>query len=110
MSKAVHPSPLTPAVFHILLALYGQERHGYDIMRQVQEDSLGKVAMGPGTLYGSIDRMTDAGFVERSPKQSQDPRRIYYRLTAMGKKVLQEEVDRISLATKVAAARNLKTA
>jgi len=102
--------PLTPAVFYILLALYGQERHGYDIMRQVNEDSEGKITMGPGTLYGSIDRMTEAGFVENASNKSPDPRRIYYRLTAKGKKVMQAELDRISLAMKIAASRQLKTA
>jgi DNA-binding PadR family transcriptional regulator len=110
MGKRNTPAPLTPAVFHILLALYGKERHGYDIMRQVQEDSEGKATMGPGTLYGSLDRMMEAGLVERSPNKAQDPRRIYYRLTAEGKKVLQAEVARISLAAKVAASRNLKVA
>ena len=103
-------APLTPAVFYILLALFGQDRHGYDIMRQVSEDSEGTVSMGPGTLYGSIDRMIDAGLVERSPFKSQDSRRIYYRLTAKGKKMLQAEIDRISLAAKIAASRNLKLA
>lgn len=108
MGKQKDTSPLTPAVFYILLALYGKDRHGYDIMGQVTEDSEGKVTMGPGTLYGSLDRMMEAGFVERSPRTSSDPRRIYYRLTAKGKKVLQAEVDRISLAAKIAASRNLK--
>ncbi len=110
MTNKNRSTPLTPAVFHILLALFGEDRHGYDIMRQVQEDSGGKIAMGPGTLYGSIDRMMEAGLVERVPNKSQDPRRIYYRLTAHGKKILQAEVDRISLAAKVAAARKMKTA
>ena len=100
-------SPLTPAVFYILLALYGTDRHGYDIMGQVKADSGGNVTMGPGTLYGSLDRMTEAGLVERSPSKSQDARRIYYRLTTKGKTILQAEVDRISLAAKVAASRNL---
>src|ERR1700739_2168874 len=109
MSKQKDLAPLTPAVFYILLALYGKDRHGYDIMGQVSEDSEGKIIMGPGTLYGSLDRMMEAGLVERSTNKSQDPRRIYYRLTAVGKKVLQAEVDRISLATKIAASRNLKT-
>ncbi len=103
-------TPLTPAVFYILLALYGQERHGYDIMRQVNDDSEGKITMGPGTLYGSIDRMTEAGFVEPASNKSSDPRRIYYRLTAKCKKVMQAELDRISLAMKIAASRQLKTA
>lgn len=104
------PTSLTPAVFHILLALFGEDRHGYDIMRQIREDSRGKIAMGPGTLYGSIDRMMEAGLVDRASNKSQDSRRIYYRLTAHGKKILQAEVDRISLAAKVAASRKLKIA
>ena len=102
--------PLTPAVFYILLALFGKDRHGYDIMRQVSEDSEGKATMGPGTLYGSLDRMMETGLVERSPHKSQDPRRLYYRLTAKGRKVLQAEVDRISFAAKIAALRRLKVA
>ncbi len=110
MSKQQNITPLTPAVFYILLALFGKDRHGYDIMGQVKEDSEEKVTMGPGTLYGSIDRMMEAGLVERSPRKSQDSRRIYYRLTAKGKTILQAEVDRISLAAKIAASRNLKVA
>jgi DNA-binding MarR family transcriptional regulator len=58
--------PLTPAVFHILLALFGKERHGYDIMQQVREVSQGAVKMDPGTLYGSLDRMIEAGLVAKS--------------------------------------------
>ena len=50
MGKPKPAGPLTPAVFHILLALYRRERHGYDIMLQVKEDSQGQVKMGPGTL------------------------------------------------------------
>ncbi|MBA3883943.1 MAG: PadR family transcriptional regulator, partial [Chthoniobacterales bacterium] len=53
MASSKPNAPLTPAVLHILLALSVKERHGYAIMRQVQEDSQGKVKMGPGTLYGS---------------------------------------------------------
>ena len=109
MRKQKRVPPLTPAVFYILLALYGKDRHGYDIMGQVHADSEGKITMGPGTLYGSIDRMMEAGLVMRSPDGSGDPRRIYYRLTAEGKRMLQAEVDRLSLATKIAASRHLKT-
>ena len=86
--------PLTPAVFHILLALYGRERHGYDIMQQVKEDSRGRVKMGPGTLYGSLDRMLAAGLVIETNKQ--DPRRIYYKLTAHGQAALVAESERLS--------------
>ncbi len=59
-------APLTPAVLHVLLALSTGERHGYGIMKQVEADSQGKVKMGPGTLYGSIARMTEAGLVRKA--------------------------------------------
>jgi DNA-binding PadR family transcriptional regulator len=88
------PGPLTPAVFHILLALYGRERHGYDIMQQVSEDSRGAVRMGPGTLYGSLDRMIAAGLVVKS--NTRDPRRIYYKLTASGQAALKSESERLT--------------
>lgn len=94
MSKSKLSGPLTPAVFHILLALYGRERHGYDIMHQVKEDSRGQVKMGPGTLYGSLDRMIAAGLVIEGNKQ--DPRRIYYKLTALGQTALRAESERLS--------------
>ena len=94
MSKASPSGPLTPAVFHILLALYGRERHGYDIMQQVGEDSRGTVKMGPGTLYGSLDRMIAAGLVVKS--NTDDPRRIYYKLTTLGQTALMAENERLS--------------
>lgn len=100
MSKPESPLPLTPAVFHILLALFGRERHGYDIMQQVKADSAGAVKMGPGTLYGSLDRMIEAGLVARS--NTQDPRRIYYRLTALGQATLRAETERLSHVARVA--------
>ena len=91
-------APLTPAVLHILLALSREERHGYGIMKQVQEDSQGKVNMGPGTLYGSIGRMIDAGLIAESDKKvdpdMDDERRVYYRMTALGKKALAAELER----------------
>lgn len=92
--------PLTPAVFHILLALFGRERHGYDIMQQVAADSGGAVKMGPGTLYGSLDRMIEAGLVARS--STRDPRRIYYKLTALGQTTLKAETERLSRLAAVA--------
>lgn len=57
MASDRHLTPLTPAVLHILMALSTQERHGYGIMKQVESDSMGKVNMGPGTLYGSLKRI-----------------------------------------------------
>jgi DNA-binding PadR family transcriptional regulator len=100
VSESKPSGPLTPAVFHILLALYGRERHGYDIMQQVKDDSRGKVKMGPGTLYGSLDRMIAAGLVIESNKQ--DPRRIYYRLTAPGQAALRAESERLSAVAAIA--------
>lgn len=91
-------TPLTPAVLYILLALSDQERHGYGIMKQVELDSQGKVKMGPGTLYGSLGRMMEAGLIaECEPKagsSSDNERRIYYHLTGKGKRALAEELQR----------------
>ena len=100
MSKSKPPLPLTPTVFHILLALFGKERHGYDIMQQVKADSGDAVKMGPGTLYGSLDRMIQAGLVAKS--NTQDPRRVYYRLTALGQTTLRAETKRLSNVARVA--------
>jgi DNA-binding MarR family transcriptional regulator len=100
MSRSSPAGPLTPAVFHILLALYGRERHGYDIMQQVKEDSQGAVKMGPGTLYGSLDRMIAAGSVIKS--DTRDPRRIYYKLTALGRTAMKAESDRLSAVAAIA--------
>jgi len=92
------PKPLTPAVLHILLALSTRERHGYGIMKQVESDSQGKVNMGPGTLYGSLGRMMDAGLIRESDKkvdpEMDDERRVYYKLTGSGLRALAAEVER----------------
>lgn len=103
--------PLTPAVFHILLALSTGERHGYGIMKQVETDSEGKVTMGPGTLYGSLKRMLDAGLVKESDKridpEMDDERRIYYQITNMGAKTLAAELERYKRIVTVAQERKL---
>jgi DNA-binding PadR family transcriptional regulator len=87
-------------VFRILLALFGKERHGYDIMQQVKADSEGAVKMGPGTLYGSLERMIEAGLVAKG--NTQDPRRIYYRLTQLGQATLRAQAERLSCVGLVA--------
>jgi DNA-binding PadR family transcriptional regulator len=103
--------PLTPAVFHILLALSSGERHGYGIMKQVEVDSQGKVTMGPGTLYGSLKRMLDAGLVRESDKRvdpkMDDQRRIYYQITGAGVKALEAELERYQYIVKIAQQRKL---
>ncbi|SNT60743.1 Transcriptional regulator PadR-like family protein [Asanoa hainanensis] len=106
--------PLTPAVLHILLALSAEERHGYGIMKQVESDSGGKVKMGPGTLYGSIRRMSDAGLISESDKKIDpkldDERRVYYRITALGQQTLAAELQRYRQVVAVARERLPKTA
>jgi len=105
--------PLTPAVFHILLALADEERHGYSIMQFVAEASGGKIKMGPGTLYGTIKRMLVVKMIEESGERPDpgldDPRRRYYRLTPFGRRVLEAEVERYAGIVKAARARGLVT-
>jgi DNA-binding PadR family transcriptional regulator len=96
--KSAAQAPLTPAVLHILLALSQGERHGYGIMKQVEADSHGNVRMGPGTLYGSMKRMMEAGLIRESDKrvdpEMDDERRIYYELTRAGRAALAAELKR----------------
>ena len=98
--------PLTPAVFHILLALADGERHGYSIMKTVEVQTDGQVTMGPGTLYGSLKRMLAADLIaesdERPDPEMDDSRRRYYRLTDFGARVLAAEAERLAKAVQVA--------
>ena len=111
MSTTSSTPPLTPAVFHILLALSSGERHGYGIMKQVEADTQGKVKMGPGTLYGSLKRMLDAGLVRESDKrvdpEMDDERRIYYQITGPGEQALVAELDRYQRIVTLAQQRKL---
>jgi DNA-binding PadR family transcriptional regulator len=111
MTTAPSTPPLTPAVFHILLALSNGERHGYGIMKQVEADSQGNVSMGAGTLYGSLKRMLDAGLVEESDKRVDpkldDERRIYYRITGIGARALAAELERYKRIITIAQERKL---
>jgi DNA-binding PadR family transcriptional regulator len=104
-------APLTPAVLHILLVLSTQERHGYGIMKQVAFDSQGKVKMGPGTLYGSLGRMIDAGLIRETGKKvdpkMDDDRRVYYKITGLGQKALAAELERYREVVAVAGAKRL---
>src|SRR5688572_5154327 len=104
-------APLTPAVLHILLALSVKERHGYGIMKQVQADSQGKVKMGPGTLYGSLGRMIEAGLIRESDKKVDpkldDERRIYYAITGLGEVTLAAELERYREVVAVARRKQL---
>ncbi|HVZ20021.1 MAG TPA: PadR family transcriptional regulator [Vicinamibacterales bacterium] len=103
--------PLTPPVFHILVALSDGERHGYAIMRQVLEDTDGALKLGPGTLYGCLERMLAAGLVEESDwrpdPELDDERRRYYRITTFGTRVVRGEAKRLAAAVTAARARRL---
>jgi DNA-binding PadR family transcriptional regulator len=111
MARPLTNAPLTPAVLHILLALSTRERHGYGIMKQVESDSQGKVKMGPGTLYGSIGRMIDAGLIHESDKrvdpEMDDERRVYYEITGLGRKALGAELERYRGVVAVAQQKRL---
>src|SRR5687768_12008618 len=103
--------PLTPAVFHILLALADGERHGYGIMQEVSARTGGKVILGPGTLYGTINRMLEAGLIKEAEKRSDpqlnDERRRYYRITGKGRHAAVTEVERLQRLLEVARAKQL---
>lgn len=101
--------PLTPVVFHALLALAGGPRHGYALAQEVEVVTRGRIRMGPGTLYGSLQRMRDDGLVEEAPNPGDEgvhaDRRRYYRLTSFGRAVLRAETERLAAAVRLARAR-----
>ena len=101
--------PLTPAVFHVLLALVDGEKHGYGIMKLVETDTAGQVNMGPGTLYGTINRLLKKDWIEetdaRPDPELDDKRRKYYQLTPTGKAILNAEIDRLQAMVTIAEQR-----
>lgn len=103
--------PLKRAEFHILLALAGEEQHGYSIMQEVESLTDGAVRLGAGTLYTSIKRMVDAGLIAESDNRPDpaldDQRRRYYRLTDLGHRVAVAEAQRLAQLVDVARARRL---
>jgi DNA-binding PadR family transcriptional regulator len=105
------PPTLTPAAFHILLVLAGGENHGYAIMREVAEHTGGKMRLGPGSLYGTIKRMLADGWIEESDErpdpQLDDERRRYYRLTGVGRKLVQAEAERLEQLVNIARGKKL---
>jgi DNA-binding PadR family transcriptional regulator len=99
-------NPLTPPVFHILLALADEERHGYGIMQDVARQTNDALQLGPGTLYGCLKRMLAAGLVEESDERPDpaldDERRRYYRMTPLGRSVARAEARRLTGAVTAA--------
>ena len=87
--------PLTPAVFHVLLALADGPLHGYAIMQAVEQSAGAELRMGPGTIYGSIQRMEEAGLVRELATRSDDRRRVFSLLPA-GRRALESEARRLT--------------
>lgn len=98
--------PLSPAMFYILLALPDGPKHGYAIMKEVEEVTDGRITLGPGSLYGSIKRLLQAKMIvetdQRPIRALDDERRRYYQLTDYGRRVLVGEVNRLASAVRLA--------
>jgi DNA-binding PadR family transcriptional regulator len=103
--------PLPSAAFQILLSLAEEDLHGYGIMRQVAEQTDGRVRLGPGTLYSSIQSLLEEGFIEElDPREDVElgqERRRYYRLTSSGRKLARSEADRLAGFLRVARTRKI---
>jgi DNA-binding PadR family transcriptional regulator len=103
--------PLPSSAFQILLALAGEDLHGYGIMRQVAEQTEGRMRLGPGTLYSSIQTLLEAKLIdeleEREDEKSSGARRRYYRLTAAGRKLARSEAERLADLLRVARAKKI---
>jgi DNA-binding PadR family transcriptional regulator len=100
---------LKTAVFHILLALSEDDRHGLGIAEEVENASSGAVRLGPGTLYRSLKEMTLDGLVAEVPatREDEDPRRKFYRITKTGREVLRAEARRYAHVVEVARQRRV---
>jgi len=103
--------PLPSAAFQILLALVGQDLHGYGIMRQVADQTDGRMRLGPGTLYSSIQTLVEEGLIGevdlREDATFGHERRRYYRLTAAGRKLARSEAERLADLLRVARAKKI---
>ena len=103
--------PLPSAAFQILLSLADEDLHGYGIMRRVEQQTNGRMRLGPGTLYSSIQALLEDGLIEelnRSSKPAPDQeRRRYYRLTSAGRKVARAEAERLADLLRVARTKKI---
>jgi DNA-binding PadR family transcriptional regulator len=100
--------PLTEPVFLILLSLAGKPRHGYALMKDIESLSNGRVRMSTGTLYGALRRLLEDDWIERFEQEDTAREKQAYRLTSVGSKQLQTELDRLKQLTQ-AAARRIRT-
>jgi DNA-binding PadR family transcriptional regulator len=103
--------PLPSAAFQILLALADEDLHGYAIMRQVAEQTAGRMRLGPGTLYSSIQSLLEEALIEevegRADESAGQERRRYYRLTSAGRKLARSEAERLADLLRVARAKKI---
>ena len=103
--------PLPSAAFQILLSLAGEDLHGYAIMRQVAEQTDGRMRLGPGTLYSSIATLLEEKLIaevdERDDPKLGHERRRYYRLTSAGRKLARSEADRLADLLRVARTKKI---
>ena len=103
--------PLTPAIFHILLALAGGDCHGYRIMQEVSDLTQEQIQLGPGTLYRSIQKMVVDGLIEEIPdpdaRSDESERRRVYRMTLFGRQVAEAEARRLAVLVQAALDRKL---
>ena len=102
---------LTPTVYEILVALADADRHGYDIMREVEQRTSGSIVIRPGSLYRAIHRLLEQGWIEeleeRPAPELDDERRRYYRITSAGREAAATEVARMEEAVRTARAKNM---
>jgi len=105
------PQPLLPAVFHIMLALGDHDLHGYAIKREIEMRTGGAISLGPGALYGTLQRMLADGLIaecgERADPERDNVRRRFYRLTAEGRKLAAAEAARLESLVRLARAKHI---
>ena len=99
------PSPISEPVLMILLSLSDRPRHGYAILLDTQQMSDGQVRLSTGTLYGALRRLLEDGWIERFKEEDSSRGKQAYRLTATGRRNLQQEVSRMKQLTRVASLR-----
>jgi DNA-binding PadR family transcriptional regulator len=111
MADAPLDPPLPPATFFVLFALAGGDKHGYAIMKEARELSEQRFQMGPATLYTTIQRLSDYGWISQvTSAKGDDPRRRYYRLTPAGRNAVQEELRRMEALVRKSKAMRLRPA
>ena len=104
-------NPLPSAAFQILLSLVDEDLHGYGIMRQVEDQTGGRMRLGPGTLYSSIQSLLEERLIDEVDRREDaklgPTRRRYYRLTSAGRKLARSEAERLADLLRVARAKKV---